>query len=123
MKYLLSVMAFLFAVAGFSQSKISGQITNSNNEKLSGVLVHIEENNAETTTDANGFYQFTTLPKGTNKLIFFLSGYEILTKKVNHLETDAVVNVILEEKENTNGKIEFLGGEENTHIEFSDIYF
>lgn len=32
-------------------------------------------------------------------------------------------NVILEEKENTNGKIEFLGGEENTHIEFSDIYF
>ena len=99
MKHLLSVMAFLFAVAGFSQSKISGQITNSNNEKLSGVLVHIEENNAETTTDANGFYQFTTLPKGTNKLIFFLSGYEILTKKVNHLETDAVVNVILEEKE------------------------
>lgn len=32
-------------------------------------------------------------------------------------------NMILEEKENTNGKIELLGGEENTHIEFSDIYF
>ncbi|MFD2908341.1 TonB-dependent receptor domain-containing protein [Flavobacterium ardleyense] len=99
MKYLLSVMAFLFAVAGFSQSKISGYITNSNNEKLAGVLVHIEENNAETTTDANGFYQFTTLPKGTNKLIFFLSGYEILNKTVTHLEADAVVNVTLNEKE------------------------
>ena len=99
MKYLLSVMAFLFAVAGFSQSKISGYVINSNNEKLAGVLVHIEENNAETTTNADGYYQFTTLPKGTNKLIFFLSGYEIQNKTVTHLEAEAFVNVTLNEKE------------------------
>lgn len=99
MKYLLSVMAFLFAVAGFSQSKISGYVTNSNNEKLAGVLVHIEENNTETTTDANGYYQFTALPKGTNKLIFFLSGYEIVNQKITNNEANVVLNIILKEKE------------------------
>ena len=99
MKYLLSVMAFLFAVAGFSQSKISGYVTNSNNEKLAGVIVHIEENNTETTTDANGYYQFTALPKGTNKLIFFLSGYEIVNQKITNNEANVVLNIILKEKE------------------------
>ncbi|KGI37478.1 hypothetical protein RS78_10910 [Clostridium tetani] len=32
-------------------------------------------------------------------------------------------NVTLEDCNNANGKVQFSGGEENTHIEFSDIYF
>ncbi|RXI47756.1 hypothetical protein DP145_03100 [Clostridium tetani] len=32
-------------------------------------------------------------------------------------------NVTIEDCNNANGKVQFSGGEENTHIEFSDIYF
>ena len=72
MKYLFNILLLLSSIAGFSQFKISGYVTDANNQKLSGVIVHIEENNSETTTDENGFYQFSSLPKGTNRVIFHL---------------------------------------------------
>ena len=99
MKYLFNILLLLSSIAGFSQFKISGYVTDANNQKLSGVIVHIEENNSETTTDENGFYQFSSLPKGTNKLIFHLSGYETKTEIVTNNGTEIKLNVILTEKE------------------------
>ena len=44
MKYLFNILLLLSSIAGFSQFKISGYVTDANNQKLSGVVVHIEEN-------------------------------------------------------------------------------
>jgi iron complex outermembrane receptor protein len=99
MKYLFNILLLLSSIVGFSQSKISGYVTDSNNQKLAGVIVHIEENNSETTTDENGFYQFSSLPKGTNKIIFHLSGYETKTEIITNDGTEITLNVILIEKE------------------------
>ena len=99
MKYLFNTLLLLSSIAGFSQFKISGYVTDANNQKLSGVVVHIEENNSETTTDENGFYQFSSFPKGTNRVIFHLSGYETKTEIVTNNGTEIKLNVILIEKE------------------------
>ena len=99
MKYLFNTLLLLSSIASFSQFKISGYVTDANNQKLSGVIVHIEENNSETTTDENGFYQFSSLPKGTNKLIFHLSGYETKSEIVTNNGAEIKLNVILTEKE------------------------
>ena len=99
MKYLFNILLLLSSIAGFSQFKISGYVTDANNQKLSGVVVHIEENNSETTTDENGFYQFSSFPKGTNRVIFHLSGYETKTEIVTSNGAEIKLNVILTEKE------------------------
>lgn len=99
MKYLFNTILLLSSIVGFSQFKISGYVTDTNNQKLSGVIVHIEENNSETTTDENGFYQFSSLPKGTNRVIFHLSGYETKSEIVTNNGTEIKLNVILSEKE------------------------
>ena len=100
MKYLFNILLLLSSIAGFSQFKISGYVTDANNQKLSGVVVHVEENNSETTTDENGFYQFLSFPKGTNKIIFHSSGYETKTEIVTNNGTEIKLNVILTEKNN-----------------------
>lgn len=99
MKHLFNILLLLSSIAGFSQFKISGYVTDENNQKLSGVIVHSEENNSETTTDENGFYQFNSLPKGTNKLIFHLSGYETKSEIITNNGTEITLNVTLIEKE------------------------
>lgn len=99
MKYLFNILLLLSSIAGFSQFKISGYVTDANNQKLSGVIVHIEENNSETTTDENGFYQFSSLPKGTNKIIFHLSGYETKSEIVINNGAEIKLNIVLTEKE------------------------
>lgn len=99
MKYLFNTLLLLSSIVGFSQFKISGYVTDTNNQKLSGVIVHIEENNSENTTDENGFYQFSSLPKGTNRVIFHLSGYETKSEIVTNNGTEIKLNVILSEKE------------------------
>ena len=81
MKYLFNILLLLSSIAGFSQFKISGYVTDANNQKLSGVIVHIEENNSETTTDENGFYQFSSFNE-TNTL--YIVTEQLITKKTQN---------------------------------------
>ena len=99
MKYLFNILLLFSSAAGFSQFKISGYVTDVNNQKLSGVVVHVEENNLETTSDGNGFYQILSFPKGPNKVVFYLSGYEIKTEIITSNEAEIKLNVVLTEKE------------------------
>ena len=99
MKSIFHLTLLLITISGFSQNKISGIVTDVNQQKLSGVIVHVEENNLETTTDENGYYQFLNFPKGTNKVIFHLSGYETKTETITNNGTEITLNIILTEKE------------------------
>ena len=99
MKQLITIFLLLFSVVGFSQIKISGYVTDAANQKLSGVIVHVEENNAETITNKDGFYQLVSLPKGKHNIIFFLSGFETKTEIVTNNGSEILLNVVLTEKE------------------------
>ena len=89
----------LFSMASFSQYKISGYVTDANNQKLQGVVVHVEENNIETTTDDSGYYEINALPKGQNKIIFNYIGFETKSEMVYTDKAIQVLNVQLVEKE------------------------
>ena len=99
MKTIFHLALLFITITGFSQIKISGYVTDANQQKLSGVIVHVEENNLETTTDENGYYQFLNFPKGTNKIIFHLSGYETKTETITNNGTELKLNIVLTEKE------------------------
>lgn len=99
MKTIFHLALLFITITGFSQIKISGYVSDANQQKLSGVIVHVEENNLETTTDENGYYQFLNFPKGTNKIIFHLSGYETITETITNNGTELKLNIVLTEKE------------------------
>lgn len=99
MKSFFNMALLLFSMASFSQYKISGYVTDANNQKLQGVVVHVEENNIETTTDDSGYYEINALPKGQNKIIFNYIGFETKSEMVYTDKAIQVLNVQLVEKE------------------------
>jgi iron complex outermembrane receptor protein len=99
MKQQFNILLLLFSIAGFSQFKISGYVTNSTQQKLSGVIVHVLENNTETTTDENGYFQLASVPKGTTEVIFQRSGFQTKKEVIITNDNAIVLKVILLEKE------------------------
>ncbi|WP_396138030.1 TonB-dependent receptor domain-containing protein [Flavobacterium sp.] len=99
MKQQFNILLLLFSIAGFSQFKISGYVTNSNQQKLSGVIVHVLENNTETTTDENGYFQLASVPKGTTEVIFQRTGFQTKKEVIKTNGDDIILNVMLLEKE------------------------
>ena len=99
MKQQFNILLLLFSIAGFSQFKISGYVTNSNQQKLSGVIVHVIESNTETSTDENGYFQLPSVPKGTTEIVFQRSGFQTKTEVINNNDDDIVLKVMLSEKE------------------------
>ena len=99
MKSFFNMALLLFSMASFSQYKISGYVTDANNQKLQGVAIHVEENNIETTTDDSGYYEINALPKGQNKIIFNYIGFETKSEMVYTDKVIQVLNVQLVEKE------------------------
>lgn len=99
MKQQFNILLLLFSIAGFSQFKISGYVTNSAQQKLSGVIVHVLENNTETTTDENGYFQLASVPKGTTEVVFQRSGFQTKKEVIITNDNAIVLKVILLEKE------------------------
>ena len=99
MKQQFNILLLLFSIAGFSQFKISGYVTNSTQQKLSGVIVHVLENNTETTTDENGCFQLASVPKGTTEVIFQRTGFQTKKEVIKTNGDDIVLKVMLLEKE------------------------
>lgn len=78
-----SFFTFLFLGSIFfahSQNKISGYITDKNNNKIQGATVTIAELRKETQTDATGFFEIKNLPKGNYTAVFSFMGFETQTK-------------------------------------------
>ncbi len=94
-----NILLLLFSIAGFSQFKISGYVTNSTQQKLSGVIVHVLENNTETTTDENGYFQLASVPKGTTEVVFQRTGFQTKKEVIKTNGDDIVLKVMLLEKE------------------------
>ena len=59
-----------------AQNRVSGKITDTKNQPIIGVSVSVPELNKGITTDENGTYSFTNLPKGNLKITFGYVGFE-----------------------------------------------
>ncbi|PKP28909.1 MAG: TonB-dependent receptor [Bacteroidetes bacterium HGW-Bacteroidetes-18] len=86
-----------FTLFAQSQNKISGKITNSQNEPLFGVEVYIEALQKGTSTNENGYYELTNLPSTTIKITLAFIGYKTETKIISLSNKETSLNFTLEE--------------------------
>ena len=75
MKKLLLIGMILLASWTYAQQIIFGKITDVDNQPVPGVIISIDEINAQTTSKNNGSYQLTNIENGTYTIFFeFMNG-------------------------------------------------
>lgn len=84
------------------QGKVSGLVTDSQNEALPGVSVRVKNTTAGVITDVNGKYQITV----ANNAVLVFSFIGMVSKEVP-LEGKSVINVVLESDVNTLNEVVF----------------
>ncbi len=98
MKLYISILFSIgFILFAQSQNKISGKITNSQNEPLLGVTVYIEELQKGTSTNENGEYELTNLPSNAIKMTVAYIGFKTQVKSIALLTKETNLNFTLEE--------------------------
>lgn len=95
--YIFFLFTIGFSLIAYSQNKISGKITNSQNEVLTGAEVYIEELQKGTSTNENGYYELLNLPNNTIKITVAYIGYKTQVKTIALIEKEKTLDFILEE--------------------------
>ncbi|MFP4042875.1 MAG: TonB-dependent receptor [Bacteroidales bacterium] len=87
---------FLFIKVN-AQNQIKGKVTDkTNNEALSFASVYLPEQNKGTSTDEDGEFKLTNLPKGEFKIQFSHIGYETTIKTIAPGKSEEFLNIELE---------------------------
>ncbi|WP_418264658.1 TonB-dependent receptor [Flavobacterium faecale] len=80
-----------------AQQRLSGIVSNSQKQPLSGVSVYIAELHKGTKTNENGAFSFSNLPKGNLKLRFVLVGFGTQNIEINSLDNNESLTVVMNE--------------------------
>lgn len=72
------LVVFFFSINTFAQFKISGVVTDANNQKLAGVEVYNKTNRTKTYTNAKGEFEFSYKNKGSFDFVFYKEGFSIV---------------------------------------------
>tara|TARA_R110001583_G_scaffold139540_1_gene291740 strand:- start:1500 stop:3734 length:2235 start_codon:yes stop_codon:yes gene_type:complete len=97
MKLYISILFIGLSLCIKAQNKLSGKITNTQNEPLFGVEVYIEELQKGTSTNEEGIYVLTNLPSNPFKLTVAFIGYETQITTLNLQQQETVINFTLKE--------------------------
>ena len=97
MKKYITILILGFTALLQAQNKISGSVTDLNNKPLKGVSVYLSELHKGTTTNENGYYQFTNLPNGKLTISFISVGFMGLNKTVFIQQKETVLDFQMEE--------------------------
>ena len=93
---------YLFLIVGFAmmanaQNKISGIVTDINNNPITNAIISLPEIHKETNTDKEGKFILTNLPQGNFKLIVSFVGYETQSKTIDLSGTEQNLIFVLVE--------------------------
>ncbi len=97
MKLLFSTLFLGLSFVAVAQNKISGTISNKQNQAMQGVTISLPEIHKETISDEKGNYYFTNLPSGNIKIVFSYIGFATQTIEINLNGKEHKLDVILEE--------------------------
>ncbi len=78
-----------------AQNKITGKITDQENQILPGTTVFIPEMNKGTVADKNGYYELLDLPNGKIKVQYSFIGYSNVIESVILKNTSIELNVVM----------------------------
>lgn len=95
--YIFILFSIGFTLFAHSQNKLSGKITNSQNEPLLGVTIYIEDLQKGTSTNENGLYELINLPSNAIKITVAFIGYKTQIKTISLAEKETSINFILED--------------------------
>jgi iron complex outermembrane receptor protein len=97
MKKYFTVLLVLVSAVLSAQQKISGTITDIENNPLFGVTVFIEELQKGTSTNEEGYYELTNLPNHPIKISVVFIGFETQVKTVDLKTNETILNFSLKE--------------------------
>ena len=89
MRYLSILFFFLVGFFGYAQVTVTGVISDENGLPLRDAHVHIA--NKTTSTDVNGSYVLSGIPKGKQKLYISFIGYHAIEETIE-ISTDLTIN-------------------------------
>ncbi|PKP12669.1 MAG: TonB-dependent receptor [Bacteroidetes bacterium HGW-Bacteroidetes-3] len=95
--YIFILFLIGLSLVAHSQNKLSGKITNSQNEPLLGVTVYIEELQKGTSTNENGDYELLNLPNNAIKITVAFIGFKTQVKTIALSAKETILNFTLEE--------------------------
>lgn len=95
--YTFILFSIGFTLFAQSQNKLSGKITNSQNEPLLGVTVYIEELQKGTSTNEKGDYELLNLPNNAIKITVAFIGFKTQVKTIALSAKETILNFTLEE--------------------------
>ena len=96
MKKIIITLFLGFSALVNAQNKISGTITDKENQPIKGVAVFIPDLHKSSETDENGVYSINNLPNGNIKITFSLLGFITQNKAVAVQNGDNKLDIALE---------------------------
>ncbi|WP_178988354.1 TonB-dependent receptor [Winogradskyella schleiferi] len=96
MNKLITILILLFTGLAYSQTTISGKVTDTKDKSMNGVNIYLEGTYDGATTDDQGSFTFTTDEKGTQTLVISFLSYE--TKSIIK-EVSEMNNLIIKLRE------------------------
>jgi iron complex outermembrane receptor protein len=97
MKKYIAILFIGLSVITKAQNKISGIVTNLQNEPLIGVEIYAEDLNKGTSTNEEGYYELTNLPTTKIKITAAYIGYQTETKVISIEKNETTINFVLKE--------------------------
>ncbi|MFT4697996.1 MAG: hypothetical protein ACI9SJ_001129 [Flavobacteriaceae bacterium] len=79
LKFVIGIVCFLFVSIGYSQTTISGRVTESNGTPILGANVYLEGTYGGTSSDIEGNFSFETSETGTQTLVISFVSFETFT--------------------------------------------
>lgn len=96
MKKIIITLFLGFSALVNAQNKISGTITDKENQPIKGVAVFIPDLHKSSETDENGGYSINNLPNGNIKITFSLLGFITQNKSIAVQNGDNKLDIALE---------------------------
>ena len=96
MKKILIALFIGFSAFVNAQNKISGKITDRDNNPIKGVNIFVSELHKSSETDENGVYSINSVPNGTLKITFTFIGFTSQNKTLLVQNGENKMDVVLE---------------------------
>ena len=96
MKLFFTFLSIGLTFFGYSQNRISGYLTDKNNNKIQRANISMPDLHKDTQTDINGFFEIRNVPIGAHTIVFSFIGFETQSKNID-LKTQPTVNITMVE--------------------------
>ncbi|WP_428743091.1 TonB-dependent receptor [Tenacibaculum sp.] len=97
MKKLINFLLFIGVSAVYAQNSLSGKITDTNNQPLTGVEIYSEQLHKGTTSNDKGNYTLQNIPNGEVAITFTFLGFKSITKNFVFKQHNISFDLKLEE--------------------------